>query len=244
MAHQATPDLEKNETGHYEGRDVSRTITPGGHPVDYSQTPFPQFHRKLANPAPLGLTSFGAGFFLTCFFTLQARGVSTPNVVVPVLMLYGGIAQWVTGLVEMFTGNTFGATVFCSYGAFNMTYAALYLPAFGVAQAYTLANGSLSPQFNQAIGLYLIVWMMVTIFFMIAALRTTIAVFSTLLFTALTFLVLAIQNFTGNDTARIVGGVFGLCASASSWWAAASALWAPETTFSAVRVSPISMRRD
>lgn len=43
-------------------------------------------------------------------------------------MLYGGIAQWVTGLVEIISGNTFGATVFCSYGAFNMTYAALYLP--------------------------------------------------------------------------------------------------------------------
>lgn len=104
-------------------------------------------------------------------------------------MLYGGIAQWVTGLVEIISGNTFGATVFCSYGAFNMTYAALYLPgqlelfatlrrfstdpqsssAFGVAQAYTLADGSLSSEFTQAIGLYLIMWMMVTIFFMIGA---------------------------------------------------------------------------
>ncbi|GAA5960161.1 hypothetical protein JCM8115_002532 [Rhodotorula mucilaginosa] len=244
MSHQATSDLEKNETRHYEGANVSRTITPGGHPVDYSQTPFPPFHRKLANPAPLGLTSFGAGFFLTCFLTLHARGVQTPNVVVPVLMLYGGIAQWVTGLVEIISGNTFGATVFCSYGAFNMTYAALYLPAFGVAQAYTLPDGSISPEFSQAIGLYLIVWMMVTIFFMIAALRTTLAVFSTLFFTAVTFLVLAINNFTGSDSARIAGGVFGLCASACSWWGAASALWGPETTFSAIRVSPIVMRRE
>ncbi|GAA5876555.1 hypothetical protein JCM3774_003137 [Rhodotorula dairenensis] len=244
MSHPAASDLEKNETGHYEGQNVSRTITPGGHPVDYSQTPFPPFHRKLANPAPLGLTSFGAGFFLTCFLTLHARGVQTPNVVVPVLMLYGGIAQWVTGLVEIISGNTFGATVFCSYGAFNMTYAALYLPAFGVAQAYTLADGSLSSEFTQAIGLYLIMWMMVTIFFMIAALRTTLAVFSTLFFTALTFLVLAIQNFTGNDSARIVGGVFGLCASACSWWGAASALWGPETTLSAIRISPVVMRRE
>ncbi|POY70521.1 hypothetical protein BMF94_6435 [Rhodotorula taiwanensis] len=240
---QPTPDLEKNETMHYEGRDVQRTITPGGHPIDYSQTPLPQFHRKLANPAPLGLMSFGTGFFLTCFLTLHARGVKTPNVVVPVLMLYGGIAQWITGLVEMFSGNTFGATVFGSYGAFNMTYAALYLPAFGVIQAYTLADGSISPELNQAIGLYLIVWMMVTIMFMFAALRTTAAVFATLTFTALTFLLLAINEFTGNDAARIVGGVFGLVASASSWWAAASALWVPDTTFGALQVSPIGMAR-
>ena len=30
MSHQATSDLEKNETRHYEGANVSRTITPGG----------------------------------------------------------------------------------------------------------------------------------------------------------------------------------------------------------------------
>lgn len=31
MSHQATSDLEKNETRHYEGANVSRTITPGGY---------------------------------------------------------------------------------------------------------------------------------------------------------------------------------------------------------------------
>lgn len=58
-------------------------------------------------------------------------------------MLYGGIAQWVTGLVEIISGNTFGATVFCSYGAFNMTYAALYLPGeprCGCSHAAVMVN--------------------------------------------------------------------------------------------------------
>lgn len=132
--------------------------------------------------------------------------------VVPVLILYGGIFQSLVGMVEMvsrlvchplagtnrahycllllsqFTGNTFGAVVFSSYGAFNLTYGAMYLPvssspyppclpsftlhwrwlklilrivltitalkAFGVISAYTLADGTLSPEFNQAIGIY------------------------------------------------------------------------------------------
>lgn len=70
------------------------------------------------------------------------------------LALFGGLMQTIVGLVEMvsrdqasrntspaldllpsltclpsqFLGNTWGATVFCSFGSFNFTYAALYLP--------------------------------------------------------------------------------------------------------------------
>ncbi len=43
----------------------------------------------------------------------------------------------------------------------------LFLPALGVVQAYTLADGSLSPEFDQAIGIYLISWMIVTWLFTI-----------------------------------------------------------------------------
>ena len=45
--------------GHHEkyggGGAVNRYVTPGGHPADSSQPAFPVYHRKLANPAPLGL---------------------------------------------------------------------------------------------------------------------------------------------------------------------------------------------
>lgn len=65
--------------------------------------------------------------------------------------------------------NIQGGAVFCSYGAFNckldslmfftesglckVTYGALYLPAFGVLEAYTV-DGELSPQFGQAVCLF------------------------------------------------------------------------------------------
>ena len=46
--------------GGYQGTGgaISRFITPGGHPQDNSQPAFPVFHRKFANPAPLGLMSY------------------------------------------------------------------------------------------------------------------------------------------------------------------------------------------
>jgi hypothetical protein len=47
------------------------------------------------------------------------------------------------------------------------TDAGLYLPQLGVVNAYVLADGSLSPQFNQAVGIFLIAWMIVTLLFVL-----------------------------------------------------------------------------
>lgn len=43
------------DNGYQSGGAISRFITPGGNPMDTSQPAFPVFHRKFANPAPLGL---------------------------------------------------------------------------------------------------------------------------------------------------------------------------------------------
>ncbi|GAA5838807.1 hypothetical protein JCM11251_006745 [Rhodosporidiobolus azoricus] len=232
-------DLEKHEEARF---DVPRrTITPGGHPMDYSQPAIPPSHRKFGNPAPLGLTSFGAGFFLVSAINLRAQGVSIPNVAVPVLLFYGGIMQVLVGMWEMAIGNTYGATVFSSYGAFNLTFAGLYLPDLGVAAAYTLADGSLDPQFSQAVGLYLIMWMMVTIVFIIGSLRSSGAVLSTLVFTAVAFLALAINNFSPSDGARIAGGALGMVAAFCSWWAAMAGFWVKDTTFAILQPNPLSL---
>ena len=37
------------------GGPINRAVTAGGHPADNSQPAFPVYHRKFANPAPLGL---------------------------------------------------------------------------------------------------------------------------------------------------------------------------------------------
>ncbi|KAL8280250.1 hypothetical protein RQP46_007364 [Phenoliferia psychrophenolica] len=181
------------------------------------------------------------GFFLVSSITLHTRGVTIPQVAVPVLILYGGVFQSLVGMWEMFLGNTFGATVFSSYGAFNLTYGALYLPAFGVAAAYTLPDGSLSPQFEQAIGLYLISWFIVTMLFVIGALRSSGAVLSTLIFTALAFLLLAVNAFNPSDAARIAGGSFGMLASACAFWGAMCGFWVKDTTYALFTPSPIDL---
>ncbi|RSH89816.1 hypothetical protein EHS25_001802 [Saitozyma podzolica] len=237
---------------------IERVVTPGGHPADFSQPAIPQQHRKFGNPVPLGLTSFGCGFFLASAFNLygssgKAQGVHTPNVVVPVLILYGGITQSLCGWWELFLGNTFSATIFGSYGAFNLTYRALYLPAFGVITAYQNADGSLRPQLNQAIGLYLMAWMIDPGIHRTGRFTITDGWHSRHAFLALgiwnmagesgPFSLRPISDSEGHDDARIAGGIFGMLASASTGWTAMAGYWTPDTTFSWIRINPFDLSR-
>jgi succinate-acetate transporter protein len=56
--------------------------------------------------------------FLLGLFEIQAKGVTAPNVMVGVALAYGGVGQLIVGCQEWACGNTFGATVFSTYGAF------------------------------------------------------------------------------------------------------------------------------
>jgi succinate-acetate transporter protein len=111
---------------------IERLRTPGGHVSSTEQPSLPVVHRRLANPAPLGLLSFATGIFLISVLGVQARGVHTPNILVGVLMFFGGVCQFISGIMEFVAGNTFGATVFPSYGAFNLSYAMIYIPGTGI----------------------------------------------------------------------------------------------------------------
>jgi len=76
-------DLEKGRPGHIE-----RIVTPGGHPVDFSQPAIPVQHRKFGNPLPAGLFSFAMGFWMVGLYTLQVRGIKHANAVFPSLSEY------------------------------------------------------------------------------------------------------------------------------------------------------------
>ena len=55
-------------------------------------------HRKFANPAPLGLSAFALTTFVLSAVNLQTRGVTVPNIVVPLALGYGGLVQLLAGM--------------------------------------------------------------------------------------------------------------------------------------------------
>lgn len=55
-------------------------------------------HRKFANPAPLGLCAFALTTFVLSAVNLEARGVTAPNIAVPLALGYGGLVQLLAGM--------------------------------------------------------------------------------------------------------------------------------------------------
>ncbi|TGO19664.1 hypothetical protein BTUL_0003g01190 [Botrytis tulipae] len=94
--------------------------------------------------------------------------------------------------MEFFSGNTFGATVFPSYGAFNLSYAMIYLPGSGIMTAYTDPQTSqLNDQFATALAMYLWAWFILTVIFTVAAMRSFWILFLDLVFLDLVLILLA-----------------------------------------------------
>lgn len=173
------------------------TLNPGLSP--------PPSH-QFANPSPLGLTAFGITTFILSMFNARAMGVTTPNVVVGMALFYGGVVQLLSGVWELLVGNTFGGTALTSYGAFWLSFAAIYLEAFGIAKAYE----DDMDQFHNAVGFFLLGWAMFTFMLTMCTLKSTLSfcfLFSSL---TLTFILLAAGNFSNNVKVLRAGGVVGV----------------------------------
>lgn len=65
----------------------------------------PVSDRKLANPAPLGLSAFALTTFVLSLINMQARNVAEPNIVVGLAFGYGGLVQLLAGMWYVWTRN-------------------------------------------------------------------------------------------------------------------------------------------
>ena len=54
--------------------------------------------RRFANPAPLGLSAFALTTFVLSAVNLNTRGVTAPNIAVPLALGYGGLVQLLAGM--------------------------------------------------------------------------------------------------------------------------------------------------
>src|SRR5690348_2324194 len=74
---------------------------------------------KRTNPAPLGLAGFGLTTILLSLVNAGVLPGAGESVVLPLALFFGGLIQLIAGVMEYREGNTFGTTVFTSYGAFG-----------------------------------------------------------------------------------------------------------------------------
>ncbi|PCH40790.1 hypothetical protein WOLCODRAFT_99308 [Wolfiporia cocos MD-104 SS10] len=202
----------------------SEELSPEPRPAPVPQVA-PPMHR-IGNPTPLGMLAYGTVFLCSSLLTLGAGGVTTANLVLVFAMFYGGISQTLVGMWEFYLG-----TVFATYGGFNFTYGALYLPEIGLASAYSV-DGVVTEEFTHAIGIYMAIWC-------IGALRTTIPIIWTLGMTVIALACLSANCFHPNPHLNTAGGAFGLAATAGAYYGALSGIYSRASTFEFVRLPPV-----
>ncbi|KAF9445831.1 FUN34 transmembrane protein [Macrolepiota fuliginosa MF-IS2] len=197
-----------------------------GHTVEYVPEHRKEGRRRMANPGPMGLFSFAATTFLLSLFNLHTRDIQTPNVIIGMAIFAGGLVQLLAGMWEVPNGNVFGATAFASYGAFWMSYATIFIPSSGVIASF---NGNMD-EFNQAIGLYLMVWFMITLMFIPPVLKKNIAFVVLLSCLSLALLMLSIGAFNGMPSVNKAGGVFGVITGLVAFYIGVAQMLAAERT--------------
>ncbi|KAI9498010.1 GPR1/FUN34/yaaH family-domain-containing protein [Zychaea mexicana] len=82
----------------------------------------------MGNPAVLGLWSFATVTLLLAAYNLFLP--HKPNhILLPTALLFGGIAQYIAGFLDLFYGGTFSGTILVSYGAFWAGSGMMMLPS-------------------------------------------------------------------------------------------------------------------
>ena len=170
----------------------------------------------LGNPGPLGLAGFALTTFMLSVFNAGSNLIDSQleGVVLPVALFYGGAAQFAAGMWEFRTDNTFGATAFTSYGAFWMSFAGYVY--FIVPQIESTGKA------QKATGLFLLSWLIFTLYMTVAAYRTSKVLFLLFIALSLTFLLLVIGNLAPSSVVVNVGGWFGIVTAFIAWYGSAA----------------------
>lgn len=165
---------------------------------------------QTANPAPLGLFGFAMTTFL---LNLHNAGFYQLDVMIMSMgIFYGGLAQFIAGIMEWKKGNTFGFTAFCSYGAFWLALVFIWVaPLAGL----TAVNST-------SLGFFLLIWGLLSCVMFIGTLAgNTIGklVFGSLV---ILFFLLAAANFLHSETLHTIAGIEGLICAAFAFYEAAA----------------------
>ncbi|HEY7417153.1 MAG TPA: acetate uptake transporter [Ktedonobacteraceae bacterium] len=210
-------------------------------------------HAATTNPAPLGLSAFAlTTFVLSCsnagfIFTRIGTGAT---MAVGLALFYGGLVQLIAGIQEFRTGNTLGATAFCSYAGFWLAIGVVLLPPANILTALVREATA-----AQALGVFFLGWAIFTLLMFLAALRTNAALLAVFGALFLTFLFLTIGELTtasamlhygavaganAGNTWIAIGGWLGIITALIAWYTALAGLLASSKSAFTLPVFPRS----
>lgn len=210
------PDRAPGTPLHTQG--VSMSVPSGGAEPDVLTSRQPHLveatvNSPIADPAPLGLAGFAMTTVLLSLVNSGAIGGSGLDAVLPLALLYGGAAQLLAGMWEFRNRNTFGALAFSSYGAFWISFYVLarwWLPGLSAGGAH------------EAVGFYLLMWGIFTLYMTVASLQTNVAVLLVFATLTITYALLTIGELGGDAGSYYqvyeAGGYAGIVCGSLAWY--------------------------
>lgn len=171
---------------------------------------------SIADPSALGLWGFATGTWMTGTIIAGLFPESAFTAVVPVLLVFAGLTQFIAGLFAFRRVNILAATAFCAFGAFNITTAFV----FSLQAAGTLAASG-APVVLQ--GFLLESFGFIALALTVAALRTNAALVLVLGTLCVGYVLAGVHNlYSGLTTAGEVGGWFLIASAALAFYTGAA----------------------
>ncbi len=171
-----------------------------------------------ANPGPLGLMAFG---MTTILLNVHNAGIiPLSGIILAMGVFYGGIAQVIAGIMEWKKNSTFGMTAFLSYGLFWLSFVGIFaFPKWMGSAALDLGATS------TALGYYLAAWGMFTALMFVGTLRINRSLQTVFLSLTVLFFLLAVAEWTGNETITKIAGWEGIFVGFSAVYGSIAQVW-------------------
>jgi len=212
--------------GNTEKRPVNGGGEPGFGNRGVVMNPYSGRPTGIASAGALGLLAFAATSFLFGLYFVHTRSVTLPNAAVGMALFTGGLIQLLAGMWSFPRGNLFSATFFSAYAAFWLAFGTILIPGSGVMSAFS----SDTRELDNAVGLFLITWMLVSIYFLVASLRIHIGYAVLFFFLTLSYALSGAYYLRSTSTFSLAkaGGAFGIISSLVAWYISLSELLAGE----------------
>ncbi|KAF4465221.1 GPR1 [Fusarium albosuccineum] len=137
--------------------------------------------QTFGNPTPLALAGFLLALTPLSCALMGWRGASNFAAAnIPTYFFMGGLLMVLAGIGEWILGNTYPSTVFASFGGFYLTFGGILNPSFAAFSSYappdatSAAEGMTTKGFNASLGFFLLSMGLLSIVYLICALRTNV----------------------------------------------------------------------
>lgn len=180
------------------------TVVSPSVPSAADRTPTAAPAARIGHALPVGAAGFAWCSLALGLSTAGVMNAAGSSVILSGTFFYGGIVQLIAGFFALAAGATFAAAFLTAYGAFWLGYTAIevwaaphivssVLSAAAPGAAKQAVAAQAGHDVVQALGLFLVAWLVVTVIFMVASLGTnavTVTAFG-LLTLAIVLLVIA-----------------------------------------------------